>query len=44
MATLVMAIALESIGFFHWVATAKLLEATKGSGLRLFWLTNFFAF
>lgn len=43
MATLVMAIALESIGFFHWV-TAKLLEATKGSGLRLFWLTNILCF
>src|SRR3954466_10469283 len=43
MATLVMAIALESIGFFHWVAM-KLLEATKGSGLRLFWLSNFLCF
>ena len=43
MATLVMAIAMESIGFFHWVA-AKLLEATKGSGLRLFWLTNMLCF
>src|SRR3954466_3471466 len=43
MATLVMAIALESIGFFNWV-TAKLLEATKGSGLRLFWLTNILCF
>ena len=43
MATLVMAIALESIGFFHWV-TAKLLEATKGSGLRLFWLSNILCF
>ena len=43
MATLVMAIALESIGFFHWVAM-KFLEATKGSGLRLFWLSNFLCF
>ena len=44
MATLVMAIALESIGFFHWVTAMKLLEATKGSGLRLFWLSNFLCF
>ena len=43
MATMVMAIAMESIGFFHWVAS-KLLEATKGSGLRLFWLTNMLCF
>ena len=43
MATMVMAIAMESIGFFHWSA-AKLLEATKGSGHRLFWLTNFLCF
>jgi arsenical pump membrane protein len=43
MATMVMAIAMESIGFFHWVAS-KLLEATKGSGLRLFWLTNLLCF
>ncbi len=41
--TLVMAIALESFGFFHWVA-ARLLTATKGSGIRLFWLTNSLCF
>jgi len=38
MATMVMAIALESFGFFKWTAT-KLLEYSKGSGIRLFWLT-----
>lgn len=43
MATMVMAIAMESIGFFHWVA-AKILEATKGSGKRLFWMTNLLCF
>ena len=42
-ATMIMAIAMESIGFFHWTA-AKLLERTKGSGHRLFWLTNFLCF
>jgi arsenical pump membrane protein len=41
--TLVMTIALESFGFFHWVA-ARLLIATKGSGIRLFWLTNSLCF
>lgn len=41
--TMVMAIALESFGFFHWVAI-KLLLATKNSGIRLFWLTNFLCF
>lgn len=41
--TMVMAIALESFGFFHWVA-AKLLIATKNSGIRLFWLTNLLCF
>ncbi|RFU66187.1 arsenic transporter [Peribacillus saganii] len=43
MATMVMAIALESIGFFNWVA-AKMLKASKGSGIRLFWLTNMLCF
>lgn len=42
-ATMIMAIAMESIGFFHWTA-AKLLERTKGSGHRLFWLTNILCF
>ncbi len=43
LATMIMAIAMESIGFFQWVAQ-KLLEATKGSGHRLFWLTNLLCF
>ncbi|PLS16035.1 arsenic transporter [Bacillus sp. M6-12] len=43
MATMVMAIALEGIGFFNWVA-ARMLKATKGSGIRLFWLTNMLCF
>lgn len=43
MATMVMAIALESFGFFHWVATT-LLKKSKGSGFRLFWLTNLLCF
>lgn len=41
--TMVMAIALESFGFFHWIAT-KLLLSTKNSGIRLFWLTNLLCF
>ncbi|WP_286174463.1 arsenic transporter [Pseudomonas sp. ISL-88] len=41
--TMVMAIALESFGFFYWVA-AKLLHRAKGSGIRLFWLTNLLCF
>jgi arsenical pump membrane protein len=42
-ATIVMAIVLESFGFFHWAAE-KLLEKAKGSGIRLFWYTNLFCF
>lgn len=42
-ATIVMAIVLESFGFFHWSAN-KLLELAKGSGIRLFWLTNLLCF
>lgn len=42
-ATIVMAIVLESFGFFYWAA-AKLVGAAKGSGLRLFWLVNLFCF
>ncbi|MCA1319419.1 arsenic transporter [Bacillus tianshenii] len=38
MATMIMAIALESFGFFKWTAT-KLLEYSRGSGIRLYWLT-----
>ncbi len=33
--TMIMAIALESFGFFNWAA-AKLLHRAKGSGIRLF--------
>ncbi|BBI34115.1 arsenic transporter [Cohnella abietis] len=43
MATIVMAIVLESFGFFHWSAE-KLLARAKGSGIRLFWYTNLFCF
>lgn len=42
-ATMVMAISLESFGFFHWTA-AKIYEKAKGSGRRLFWLTNILCF
>ena len=35
-ATIVMAVTLESFGFFHWVA-AKLTNLSKGSGYRLYW-------
>jgi arsenical pump membrane protein len=42
-ATIVMAIVLESFGFFTWAAA--LLEAkARGSGIRLFWLVNLFCF
>ncbi|WP_019121906.1 ArsB/NhaD family transporter [Brevibacillus massiliensis] len=43
MATIVMAIVLESFGFFHWAAE-KLAEKANGSGIRLFWYTNLFCF
>jgi arsenical pump membrane protein len=43
MATIVMAVVLESFGFFHW-ASEKLLEKAKGSGIRLFWYTNLLCF
>ncbi|WP_462408746.1 arsenic transporter [Neobacillus sp. Marseille-QA0830] len=43
MATIVMAIVLESFGFFHWVAE-KLAERAKGSGIRLFWYVNLLCF
>ena len=36
MATIVMAVILESFGFFHWAA-AKLAGLSKGSGYRLYW-------
>ncbi|MGN7360197.1 arsenic transporter [Paenibacillus sp. SAF-054] len=43
MATIVMAIVLESFGFFRW-ATDLLTAKARGSGIRLFWLTNLFCF
>ncbi|MWC31077.1 arsenic transporter [Paenibacillus sp. MMS18-CY102] len=43
MATIVMAIVLESFGFFHWVAE-KLTERAGNSGIRLFWYTNLLCF
>lgn len=43
MATIVMAIVLESFGFFYW-ATKLLTAKARGSGIRLFWLTNLFCF
>ena len=42
-ATMVMALTMESIGFFHWAAT-RLLTAAKGSGIRLFWMSNLLCF
>ncbi|SEN55705.1 arsenic transporter [Paenibacillus sp. OV219] len=43
MATIVMAIVLESFGFFNWAAEI-LTRKSRGSGIRLFWLTNLFCF
>ncbi|AGK52865.1 arsenic transporter [Bacillus sp. 1NLA3E] len=43
MATIIMAIVLESFGFFHWVAE-KLAAKAKGSGIRLFWYVNLLCF
>lgn len=43
MATIVMAIVLESFGFFNWVAE-KLAEKANGSGIRLFWYVNLLCF
>ncbi|AZN38695.1 arsenic transporter [Paenibacillus albus] len=43
MATIVMAIVLESFGFFNWSAEI-LTRRARGSGIRLFWLTNLFCF
>ncbi|MGJ3223348.1 ArsB/NhaD family transporter [Geobacillus sp. CAMR5420] len=41
--TLVMALVLESIGFFHWIASL-LAQRSNGSGIRLFWYTNALCF
>ncbi|TKD72321.1 arsenic transporter [Pseudalkalibacillus hwajinpoensis] len=42
-ATVVMAIVLESFGFFHWCAS-QLVDRSKGSGIRLFFYTNLLCF
>lgn len=42
-ATIVMAVILESFGFFHWVA-ARLAGMAKGSGLRLYWYIQLLCF
>lgn len=42
-ATIVMAIVLESFGFFNWLAE-KLAEIARGSGIRLFWYVNLLCF
>ncbi|XRG90332.1 arsenic transporter [Neobacillus sp. SAB-20_R2A] len=42
-ATIVMAIVLESIGFFSWTA-ALMLKVSKGSGVRLYWYTLLLCF
>lgn len=42
-ATIVMAIVLESFGFFQWVAV-QLFHLAKGSGIRLFWYVNLLCF
>jgi arsenical pump membrane protein len=41
--TLIMALVLESVGVFHWVA-AHISERAKGSGIRLFCYTNLLCF
>ncbi|MFF2481968.1 arsenic transporter [Paenibacillus sp. NPDC058071] len=43
MATIVMAIVLESFGFFVWAAEGLAIRA-KGSGIRLFWYVNLLCF
>lgn len=42
-ATIVMAVILESFGFFHWVA-ARLGYLAKGSGYRLYWCIQLLCF
>ncbi|WP_277680635.1 ArsB/NhaD family transporter, partial [Bacillus cereus] len=39
----VMAVILESFGFFHWAA-AKLANLAKGSGRRLYWYIQLLCF
>lgn len=43
MATIVMAIILESFGFFYWAADG-LASRARGSGIRLFWYVNLLCF
>ena len=43
MATIVMAVILESFGFFHWAA-AKLAALAKGSGYHLYWYIQLLCF
>ncbi|MZQ85387.1 arsenic transporter [Paenibacillus sp. 5J-6] len=43
MATIVMAIVLESFGFFYWAAEI-IVKKARGSGIRLFWLVNLLCF
>ena len=43
MATIVMAVILESFGFFHWAA-ARLATLSKGSGYRLYWYIQLLCF
>ena len=43
MATIVMAVILESFGFFHWAA-ARLASLSKGSGHRLYWYIQLLCF
>ncbi|MEH6944363.1 arsenic transporter [Bacillus sp. JJ722] len=43
MATIVMAVILESFGFFHWAA-ARLAQLAKGSGYRLYWYIQLLCF
>ncbi|PEZ01517.1 arsenic transporter [Bacillus sp. AFS018417] len=42
-ATIVMAVILESFGFFHWAA-ARLANLAKGSGHRLYWYIQLLCF
>ena len=42
-ATIVMAVILESFGFFHWAA-ARLASLAKGSGHRLYWYIQLLCF
>ena len=43
MATIVMAVILESFGFFHWAA-ARLVILSKNSGYRLYWYIQLLCF